>query len=269
MAKGKIIVVGGGEGKTGDEIILETIAAKATRGGHLVTMIIATEEPESSAEGYREVFKQLGVKKYVPVIIERRDDAFDKAIVNKLDGASVVFIAGGDQLQMTSLLGNSDVIHCMEALYKNGTTLAGSSARASVMSDTMIISGNGDDSESISALGIAPGFGFIHNLVIDSHFAERGRISRLLGAVAQNPDNMGIGLDEDTALVIGPNQIFSVIGSGAAYVIDGTDITYTSLSQQRPQGIVTIHGLSLHVLGAGDKFDLKNRRGIVTDVHEN
>jgi cyanophycinase len=260
--KGKLIAVGGGEG--GEGVILETIAAKAIDGGRLVVIIIATEEPERSAAAYRRIFRKLGVEDVSALIIEKREDALDKQRIDKLKEASVVFIPGGDQLKMTGLLGDSKMFQTMQELYKNGATIAGSSAGATILASTMIISGDGDDSDSISGLGMASGFGFIKDMVIDSHFAERGRINRLLGAVTQNPKNLGIGLDEDAAVVIGADNCFSVIGSGAVYVVDGSGITYSSLSEQRPEGIVTIHDVKLHVLQSGDKYDLKQRRPIIT-----
>ena len=262
--RGKLIAVGGGEG--GEGVILETIAAKAVEGGHLVVLVIATEEAENSAAAYRRIFKKMGVEEVSALIIERREDGLDEARLSKLKDASVVFIPGGDQLKMTGLLGDSKMFQMMQELYKTGATMAGSSAGASILPDTMIISGDGDDSDSISGLGMAPGFGFIEGMVIDSHFAERGRINRLLGAVAQNPKNLGIGLDEDAAIVIDADNIFSVIGSGAVYIIDGADISYSSLSEERPEGITTIHDVKLHVLQAGDKYDLKQRCPIVAET---
>jgi cyanophycinase len=262
--KGKLIAVGGGEG--GEGVILETIAANAVDGGRLVVLIIATEEPERSAAAYRRIFKKMGVEDVSALIIHEREDALDENRIAKLKDASVVFIPGGDQLKMTGLLGDTKIYQTMQELYKNGATIAGSSAGATIMSSTMIISGDGDDSDSISALGMAPGFGFIEDMVIDSHFAERGRINRLLGAVSQNPKNLGVGLDENTAIVIGADNIFSVIGSGAAYIVDGGEISYSSLSESRTEGIITIHDVKLHVLQSGDKYDLKQRRPIVTET---
>jgi cyanophycinase len=103
----------------------------------------------------------------------------------------------------------------------------------------------------------------IKGVVIDSHFAERGRIGRLLGAVVQNPRNLGVGIDEDTAIVVEGEDHFRVIGSGAVYVVDGADISYSSLSEKSPEGVVSIHDVKLHVLGDGDSFDLASRRPIV------
>ena len=123
----------------------------------------------------------------------------------------------------------------------------------------MIVYGDGDVSNEISALGMAPGLGLLPGVVIDSHFAERGRMGRLLGAVAENPKNLGAGIDEDTAIVVERGERLRVIGSGAVYVVDGTEIAYSSLSERKPEGILSLFGAKLHVLGDGDRFDLVSR----------
>src|SRR3954462_1809936 len=133
------------------------------------------------------------------------------------------------------------------------------------MPETMLVAGPGDESGRISALEMAPGLGLVRGAVIDSHFAERGRMGRLLGAVAQNPKNIGLGIDENTAVVLdhGPDgPRFRVIGGGAVYVVDGARITYSSLSERHAQGVLTICGVTLDVLGHGDAYDLAARRAL-------
>jgi cyanophycinase len=134
----------------------------------------------------------------------------------------------------------------------------------------MVIGGEGEASPGISALRMAPGLGLLEGVAVDSHFAERGRFGRLLGAVAQNPANLGLGLDEDTAVLVERGQRFRVLGSGAAYVLDGASIRYSSLSEAHPEGVLTIHGVTLHVLGKGDRFDLVQWRPLdpTADGHE-
>jgi cyanophycinase len=110
---------------------------------------------------------------------------------------------------------------------------------------------------------MAPGLGLVSDLVIDTHFAERGRMGRLLGAVSQNPKNIGVGIDEDTAIIVERAEKFRVIGSGAIYVVDGQDVSYTSLSEKNPEGVLTLHDVKLHVLGEGDDYDLIQRRPIL------
>jgi cyanophycinase len=172
--------------------------------------------------------------------------------------ASLVFFTGGDQLRITSQLAGTPVYACLEERHLTGMAVAGTSAGAAAMPETMIISGASEESYEMSVLGMAPGLGLVHGVVIDSHFAERGRFGRLLGAVTENPRNVGIGIDEDTAIVVGPDRVFQVIGSGAIYVMDGTHISFSSLSE-RPEGKASVFDIRLHVLAAGDRYELQTK----------
>jgi cyanophycinase len=262
---GRLIIVGGHEDKEDDQIILKEIAADVKDGTHLSLVTVATEEPEEMAKQYTALFKELGVEKVDAVDVRRREDGHNPAIVERVKQASVIFFTGGDQLRITSQIGDTPLFTCMQSRYQEGATIAGTSAGAAVMPTTMLISGAGDSSSHISALGMAPGLAFIDGVVIDSHFAERGRMGRLLGAVAQNPANLGLGIDEDTAIVVERGKHFRVLGSGAVYVVDGTSMTYSSLSEEQPEGVLTIHDVKIHVLGEGELFDLVERRPIIQE----
>src|SRR3954464_3859859 len=267
--RGSLIIVGGHEEKDNEaeRPILEEIAARAKRRkGNLVVVTVATQLPEEVAADYRAVFRELGVRDLDVLDIRCRDDAHDEAAVAKVRDASLVFFTGGDQLRITSQVGDSPVFRCLNEIYRRGATIAGTSAGAAAMSETMLVSGAGDESAEISALGMAPGLGFISGVVVDSHFAERGRFGRLLGAVAQNPKNIGLGIDEDTAIVVDRDEHFRVLGSGAVYVVDGTGVTYSSLSERRPKGILSIFDVKVDVLGNGDCYDLTHRRPAMPDV---
>jgi cyanophycinase len=260
--RGSLIIVGGHEEKDKDaeRPILEEIARRARRRkGNLVVVTVATQQPAQMAANYRKVFRELDIRDLDVVDIRSRDDAHDDAAVAKVRDASVVYFTGGDQLRITSQVGDSPVFRCLLDTYRRGATIAGTSAGAAAMSETMLVSGAGDESAEISALGMAPGLGFISGVVVDSHFAERGRFGRLLGAVAQNPKNIGLGIDEDTAIVVDQDEWFRVIGSGAVYVVDGTGVSYSSLSERRPAGVLSIFDVKVHVLGDGDSYDLTRR----------
>jgi len=180
----------------------------------------------------------------------------------------VIFFTGGDQLRITSQIGDSPLFRCMQEIYHKGATIAGTSAGAAAMPETMLIAGASDESNRISALEMAPGLAFMQGVVIDSHFAERGRMGRLLGAVAQNPRNIGLGIDEDTAILVSGQERFEVIGSGAVYVVDGMGISYSSLSEKHPEGIVSIYGVKLHVLGQDEQYDLNARQPLREEDRE-
>ena len=263
---GKLIIIGGHEDKEGDEKILKEVCQAAIeKSGKLVIVTVATHLPQEVSEDYINVFKDLGVPQVEVLDVRERGEAEQEDYLSGLDNAAVIFFTGGDQLRITSQIGDSVVFQHMRRLFKEGGTIAGTSAGAAAMPETMIVSGPSDESNRISSLSMAPGLGLIRDAVIDSHFAERGRMGRLLGAVAQNPRNLGLGIDEDTAIITDGVTSFRVVGTGAVYVIDGSDITYSSLSEKKADGIITIHNVRVHVLGEGDCFDLKERRPIVPD----
>jgi cyanophycinase len=264
--KGSLIIIGGHEDKDGDATILNEVSRRANEGkGGLVIVSVASNVPKEMDGEYIATFKRLGVDHVAALDLRTRADAHDPKNVETLVKASVVFFTGGDQLRITSQIGDSPVYRCMYDLHLNGGTIVGTSAGAAAMSETMLIAGPSDESNRISALDMAPGLGLIQGVVIDSHFAERGRMGRLLGAVAQNPKNLGVGIDENTAIVVEQAERFRVIGSGAVYVVDGCDVSYSTLSDQHPDGVLSIFDVRLHVLGHDDCFDLAHRRPVLPE----
>jgi cyanophycinase len=267
--KGTLIIIGGHEDKSDGRAILTEVARNTrVERGPLVIVTAATQEPEELAEEYTAIFKDLGVREVAVLDIRAREDAHNPEHVELIAGAATVFFTGGDQLRITSQIGDSPLFRCLHEVYQKGATIVGTSAGAAAMPETMLVGGPSDESHRISALRMAPGLGLLGDVVIDSHFAERGRMGRLLGAVAQNPKNLGLGIDEDTAVEVMGGGHFRVLGSGAVYVVDGAEIMYSSLSEQHAEGIVTIHDVKLHVLGAHDHFDLVQRRPIRPDAAE-
>jgi cyanophycinase len=261
-----LIIIGGHEAKEGETEILDLVAKHARRRkGNLLIFTIATQYPEKVAEDYTAVFRQLGVEQIDVLDIASRDEGKQKANIKKIDEAAVIFFTGGDQLRITSQLGDTPMYtHLFKAMHA-GVPIVGTSAGAAVMPQTMIISGHSDETYRISALGMAPGLGLIDGVSIDSHFAQRGRMGRLIGVVTQNPANLGLGIDENTAIVVEDGKMFSVLGEGAVYVLDGSGVEYSSLSERSPEGVMSVYGLKLHVLARGDRFDLVNREPIIDE----
>jgi cyanophycinase len=258
---GTLIIIGGHE-KDGDQKILKTVADRVG-SGKLVICTVATVEPEESFAEYRKIFQDLGIKKIEQLDIRIREEGYAEEIVSILDGATVVFFTGGDQLKITSQLGDSRVYQRIQEIFESGGTIAGTSAGASVMSETMLVSGSSEESHRIgSALGMAPGLGLIHDVVIDQHFAERGRLSRLLAAITQNPRTLGIGIDEDTAILVTDGDRFEVIGDGAVTVLDGSKISYSNLAEDKEEmdRTLSVFDVKLHMLSDGNQFDLRDRR---------
>jgi cyanophycinase len=257
-AKGSLIIIGGNENKQGHKPILEELARRVGRG-KLVVATFASEEPDEQWEQYRKVFSELGVRRLVHLDARTRDELIAEPQIEAAEDASVMFFAGGDQLKITSRFGGTPLCELVRQLYADGATIAGTSSGAAVMSETMLVDGRSDDSHTSGhSLRMAAGLGFVPGVIIDQHFAERGRIGRLLGAVAQNPRLLGIGIDEDTAIAFSGHRQFSVLGSGAVYIIDGRNLTYTDVAEDAGN-TTSIHNLTLHVLSAADQFKLDDR----------
>lgn len=264
-ARGTLIIIGGREDREGDCLILQEVVKRlhGTRN-RLVVVTIATNYPDEVFKEYQDAFTRLGVKHIDLLDARTREDAYRPEYVELIDKASVVFFTGGDQLRITSQLGDSPLYRHLANFYHEGGTIVGTSAGAAAMSDMMLFAGPSDESNKVSALGMAPGLGLLHQITIDTHFAERGRMGRLLGVVSQNPRTMGLGIDENTSIIVNRNDEFRVLGSGAVYVLDGSTITYSSLSEQNPDGLVSLFDVRLHVLRSGDCFNLLDRRPITT-----
>jgi cyanophycinase len=257
-ADGTLIIIGGHEDKTGKRAILRQVA-KHVKGGRLVIATVASHEPEGYFSSYQRAFADLGVTDLVELYVHDRAETTDPAKLRLLDDAAGVFFSGGDQLRISSQLGDTPVERRLREIHAAGGVIAGTSAGASAMSDTMLVRGTSGESYRIGDLHMAPGLGLIRDVIIDQHFAERGRIGRLLGAVAQNPRELGIGIDEDTAIVV-RGQRFEVVGSGAVYVADGAGVTHSNIAEAQPERALSIYDVRLHVLSTGDAFDLEARR---------
>ena len=255
-----LIIIGGHEDKDEDRIILKAVATK-TGGGKLVIVTAASNRQNELADDYETVFRGLGVRHVYKLKIESREDAMSEKSVGILDDADTVFFTGGDQLKITSQLGLTPVCLRLQEIYDSGGTIAGTSAGASVMSTTMMVGGTDQSTMRLGeGVQLAPGLGFIDDVIIDQHFSERGRIGRLIGAVAQNPRSLGIGIDENTAIVVEQGNRFSVIGEGGVCVIDGTDLSYSNITDEDSDRSLTVFDMKIHVLSQSDTFDCNTRR---------
>lgn len=255
-----LVIIGGGEDRSYNKVILGEVARRVGTG-KLVVTTVAMPDPVGLFEKYERAFRSLGVRHVFKLEVNERQEATEESRLRILDDAVGVFFTGGDQMKITSQVGDTPIFGRIHEIYNDGGVIAGTSAGASVMSETMLVSG--DDQESYTIGGstrMAPGFGLIGGVIIDQHFTERGRIGRLVGAVAQNPKNIGIGIDEQTAIVVEGERSFYVLGSGAVYVIDGTGVAYSNIAEEEAHKTLSIYGLGLHVLSQGDRFDLDSRR---------
>ncbi|MFB9991465.1 cyanophycinase [Deinococcus oregonensis] len=254
-AKGTLIIIGGHEDKTGKKTILKEVARRIGKG-KLVVSTVASHRPDGYFEQYERLFRDLGVREVIELDIRERQEARDEAKLRMLDDVAGVFFSGGDQRRITSQLGDTPLYSRFQEIYDEGGVICGTSAGASVMSDVMMVSGDSDESYRLGDLQMGPGFGLIRGVIIDQHFAERGRMGRLLGAVAQNPRYIGLGIDENTAVVVEGGVQLRVIGEGAAYVVDGAGVSYSNVAEGHLKAALSIHDVRLQVLNEGDGYDL-------------
>ncbi len=261
MSRGELIIIGGHEAKEGQREILKEVA-RHVQGERLVIATVASHRPEGYFEGYQEGFGGLGVGELVELYVEERHEAAQEEKLRLFDGATGVFFSGGDQLRITSQIGDTPLEARIREIYEAGGVIAGTSAGASVMCETMLVKGHSEESYRIGDLRMAPGLGLIRGVIIDQHFAERGRIGRLLGAVAKNPRYIGVGIDENTAIVVEHGVQFRVLGSGAVYVVDGQTVSRSNIAEAKEDRTLSIYDVRLHVLSQGDGFDLMLRQPV-------
>ncbi|HEX6719721.1 MAG TPA: cyanophycinase [Pyrinomonadaceae bacterium] len=255
-----LIIIGGKEDRSQDKIILGEVARRVGSGKLVVTTVAMSNGLQQLFDEYQKAFRSLGVKHLYNLEIAERSEATRESKVRILDDATAVFFTGGDQIKITSQIGDTPVFKRIREIYDEGGVIAGTSAGAAAMCETMLVEGGDENSHVIGgSMRMAPGLGLISGVIIDQHFMERGRFGRLVGAVAQNPKNLGIGIDEQTAIVIERENGFYVLGSGGVYVIDGTEVTYSNVAEEDVNKTLSIYNVKLHMLSQGDRFDLLNR----------
>lgn len=257
--KGNLIIIGGAEDKENRcEILNKVVEMSGGTQSKIVIMTTATEHPDEVGNLYRGIFKKIGVQNVEAVNINLRRDASDDEYVRLINECSCIFFTGGDQLRITSLLGGTAAYEALHDAYSRGALIVGTSAGASAMSSNMIVEGVDDDAPKYCTLKMAPGLGILNEVIIDQHFAQRGRIGRLLVAVAQNPYMLGVGIDEDTAIIV-KGDAFNVIGSQTVTVVDGMHLSYSNVSELKPEEPLALTDIKLHILPKGYGFNLTSR----------
>jgi cyanophycinase len=257
---GTLVIIGGHEDKSGDRLVLRALAARA-EGGALVVVTAASNLPAELWGDYEPLFRDLGVRDVRHLHVDTREEGLDPERLGPLEDAAVVFFTGGNQLKLTSQLGDTPIYRRVREIYEGGGCVAGTSAGASVVSETMMVTGNSTASPRVEdALRMAPGFGLIPGVIVDQHFAERGRIGRLIGAVAQNPRMLGVGIDEDTAIVCegAPALHRARLGRRLRRRRQRRDAQQPRRRGARPHALRVRP--RVHLLNTGDTFDLTERR---------
>ena len=257
-AQGELVIIGAHEDKECCRTMLGEVAARA-KSGMLLVMTLTSEEGMAQWKSYQRAFSDLGVKKVEHFELDSRPDSDVQRRMALVERASLYFFAGGDQLRITSKFGGTEFCEVLRKRHTAGAAIAGTSSGASVLSETMLVSGPGDDSHRVGdTLRMAPGIGLLDGIIIDQHFAERGRLGRLIGAVTQNPRLLGMGVDENTAVVMHKTE-FVVTGAGAVYMVDASHMNYSNVSESKPDVTLAAHNIKLDLLGDGDTYDLERR----------
>ncbi|MFP4660617.1 MAG: cyanophycinase [Halanaerobiales bacterium] len=266
-ARGTMLLIGGAEDKKRDkEILKRFITLSEESNSYIVVLTSATSEPDTVGKEYHNVFKKLGADNIKVLNIDNRKKAVDPGYSHIIEKAGGIFFTGGDQLRITSIFGGSRIYEGLKKAYENGSIIAGTSAGASVVSDIMIVGGRGNDSPGFDSVRLASGLGLLEEVVVDQHFAQRGRMNRLLMAIAYNPYILGIGIDEDTAIEINSNAVATVMGNRTVMVLDGKDITHSNISEIGENQPLALLGVRVHILPAGYKYNLRNREIIISET---
>ncbi|PRP92454.1 Cyanophycinase [Enhygromyxa salina] len=257
--RGYIVPVGGAEDKDSDPIILRRFVEISGADEARIAVIPTASRLDDTGARYERIFGDLGAGDARVLDYKRRVDADNPEWLAYLRGATGVFLTGGNQLRISTILGGTDVARAIRTANARGVAVGGTSAGAAILSEHMIAFGKSGATPRAGMVSLAPGFGLTNRVVIDQHFRQRDRIGRLLAALAYNPFAVGIGLDEDTAAFIDGDDRLEVIGSGAITVIDASKLEHSSMGAAAAGDSICMTGIKLHILNGGSRFDLHAR----------
>jgi cyanophycinase len=264
--RGRLLIIGGAErhGEGGTAILQRFVELAGGAGANLVVIATASSEPDILEAEYADAFKRFGAGAVRALRLDTREQANSDRATEVLEAATGVFFTGGDQLRITTVIGGTRTDQLLQSLvHERGVVLAGTSAGAAMMSGTMIVGGD-QPGVTTASVRTGPGLEFLPGVLIDMHFAERGRLNRLLSAVALYPHELGLGIDEDTA-ILADGDCFEVIGSGAVTVVDAGAASVIRVPAGG-DGPIALTGARIHVLPAGYRFELTGRCPSIVDA---
>jgi cyanophycinase len=260
MPRGYLVPIGGAEDKLRDPAILRRFLEICGGSDARIVIIPTASRLEETGPRYVELFEEFGAAHVVSLPFEDRDDCAREDWIKELQEATGVYITGGNQLRLSTTIGGTAVADLLRHRHDHeGLTVGGTSAGASILSEHMIAYGKEGPTPRCDMVALAPGFGLTHEFIVDQHFQQRDRLGRLLAALAFNPRPVGIGLDEDTAAFISPDDCLEVVGSGALTLIDPSHMDFSSMDSARRHEPVSILGIRLHILTEGCTFDIRSR----------
>ena len=259
LDRGYIIPIGGAEEKFHNPEILDRFVDICGGKDARIGIIPTASELEDTGRNYEKLFRNLGIKHARVLPFETREDCGEGEDLEYIEKCDGVFLTGGNQLRLSTTLGGTAVAQLIRRRNAAGMHVAGTSAGAAFMPEHMIAGGLEGSTPSPDMVTMAPGLGLTNKFIIDQHFRERDRLGRLLTALAYNPFAVGLGLDEDTAAFIPPNDEVDVVGSGGITVIDPRELSYSSMHRASRGEPVSLIGVKLHILVAGGRFDTAER----------
>ncbi len=259
--RGRLIAIGGNEDKANDLVVLKRVIREVGKPVYKVGIITtASEEPRQRGKDYEKIFKTLGASEIKILAIETRVQANSKALAKTLEDVDLIFLTGGDQLRLTTIMGGSKTLAAIQNRLESGALVAGTSAGAAVFSDTMIYEGESEQGLFKGRVFTTAGFGFVKNIIFDTHFMARGRIGRLVQIVTTNPTCIGVGIGEDSGVVLKGDGMIEVIGTGQVIIVDGNDIAHSNIMDIKPGGPIAVENVRIHSLVNGYGYHFKNRR---------
>lgn len=278
IPKGKLIVIGGAEDK-GEELIsnqnitskqirrLEILSqlipsAKQTGGIEIITT--ASSEPIKVNQIYKKAFHKVGFKKVGFISIGNHPDAHNPIFIKRIKAAHAVLFSGGDQFRLSTILGNTDILEAVKEKYFNDPDfiVAGTSAGAMAATELMLYEAESAETLLKKNVKVSSGLGFLDGCIIDTHFTNRGRFGRLAQTIVMNPACVGIGISENTALIIKKGNQAYCIGSGIVIIIDGRHVDHTNIAYAEDDEAICIENLKVHILCEGNGYTLEDRKFI-------
>ena len=259
--RGWIIPIGGAEEKENSPQILRRFVELCAVNGEADIVVIPTASQMADLGArYERIFTELGARRVTGMDFDPRRDCEESGRLERLKSATGVFFTGGNQLRLSTILGGTSVAKSLRLMNASGVHIAGTSAGAAFISEHMIAFGEEGASPIAGAVRLAPGLGLTNRFIIDQHFRQRDRLGRLLAALAFNPFAIGLGLDEDTAAFIGPDNTLEAAGSGSITVVDASGIEFSSMDVAAEGQPICMLGVTIHILIAGAKFNLHTRK---------
>jgi len=263
--RGQLVIIGGAEDKEGDcKILREFVRCAGGTKAKIAVLTAATNDPRTAGENYTRVFERLGVEDVRVLDTIHREDADDPETLKIVEEATGAFFTGGDQAIIIEHIKGTKLDTLLHQRNREGMVIGGTSAGAAIMPDLMIVEGESETNPRMDAIEMGPGMGFLHSVVIDQHFAQRGRLGRLISALLQQPAILGFGIDEDTAVIVDGDE-FTVVGHGAVTVVDESRATYNNLDELLKDEAMAVCGITLHILPQGFRFNLKTRKPVSLD----